>query len=338
MQVYRLTGEPGAERVRLYQCGTPDPGPGQALVRLRAASLNYRDLLIAGGMSAGGRTDEGRIPLSDGAGEVEAVGEGVVRVKPGDRVAAIFRQDWLAGPFPGGTGQDLGGPVDGMLAEYVVLPAEGLVKFPAELSFEEAACLPCAAVTAWNAVVTAGSLKPGEIVLTLGTGGVSLFALQFAKLAGARVISTTSSPAKTERLLAAGAEAVIDTKQTPDWEKEVMRLTGGAGADLVVETGGAGTLPKSLASGALHGRINLVGVMAQGDAPLGSAFWHIFLRELHLTSVHVGSRADFEAMNLAVAANGLRPFIDRIFPFAQVPAAYDYLQAGRHFGKVVICF
>ncbi len=338
MQLYRLTGEPGAQRIRLHHAEMPHCGPGEVLVRLRAASLNYRDLLIAEGVSSGGRAMQGRIPLSDGAGEVEAVGEGVERVRPGERVAAIFRQDWLAGPFPGGAGQDLGGPVDGMLAEYVVLPAEGLVKFPAHLSFEEAACLPCAALTAWNAVVIAGKIKPGDIVLTLGTGGVSLFALQFAKLAGARVISTTSSPAKAERLLAAGAEVVIDTRQSPDWEKEVMRLTGGAGADLVVETGGAGTLPKSLASAALHGRINLVGVMAQGDAALGPAFWHIFLRELMVTSVHVGSRADFDTMNSAVATSRLRPFIDRVFAFQEAAKAYDYLQAGAHFGKVVIAF
>lgn len=339
MQAYHLEQPGSVDGLLLREHPAPQPGPGQVLVRVFASALNYRDLMVLRGYAVGPALKPAVVPLSDGAGEVVEVGEGVGRFRPGDRVAAIFRQNWLAGEFTHeGGGADLGAALDGMLAEYVVLHEEGLVRLPPHLSYEEGATLACAGVTAWNAVVGKGRTVAGDTVLVQGSGGVSLFALQFAKALGARVIATTSSDHKAERLRALGADQVVNYNATPDWDAEVLRLTEGRGADVVVEVGGAGTLPKSVAAARVGGRVVLVGLLTQGrdTATVSELFLSLFLRDITLSSVHVGSRQDFEAMNRAIAQNGLHPTIDRRFPFAAAPDAFRYLESGAHFGKVVI--
>ena len=274
------------------------------------------------------------IPLSDGAGEIVAVGPGVSRVKVGDRVAGCFMQKWIGGAIDeAAQASAMGGAIDGMLTELAVLEEDGAVLLPQHLSFEEGATLPCAAVTAWNALVEIGQLKAGDTVLVQGSGGVSIFALQFARMFGARVIATSSSAAKAERLKQMGAEAVIDYKATPDWDKEALKLTGGRGADLVVEVGGAGTLPRSFLAARLGGRIAVIGLlsgMAQVD-PMP-----ILRRNLRVQGLYVGSKQMFEAMNRAIEAGGLKPVIDKVFPFAEAKEAYRHLKSQKHFGKIVI--
>lgn len=256
----------------------PRPGPRQALVRVYASALNQRDLMVARGFPAGGPLRPGLIPLSDGAGEVVSVGEATTRVSVGSRVAATFRQGWIDGAsLSAQSCNDLGAGLDGMLTEYAIFPEDGLVIFPQHLSYEEGATLPCAALTAWNALFVKSSVAPGDVVLTQGSGGVSVFALQFAKLAGARVIVTTSTPAKAQRLLALGADEVIDYRHQPDWELEVLRRTDGKGADVVVEIGGPGTLPKSLSACREGGRVVLVGLLTGFDGDLSGAFMSIWL-------------------------------------------------------------
>lgn len=274
------------------------------------------------------------VPLSDGAGEVMSVGPGVTRVKPGDRVAAIFMQDWIEGP-PDDRKADsaLGGSVDGVMAEQVCLNAEGLVHFPAHLSFEEAAALPCAAVTAWHALFRSGALKPGESVLVQGTGGVSLFALQFAKMAGARVIATSSSDAKLQRVQQMGADAVVNYKTTPGWDKPVRSLTQGVGVDHVIEVGGAGTLPLSSRAVRRGGHIALIGVLA-GKAEFDPRL--MMLKGVRLQGIYVGSREMFEEMNRAISMLKMRPVIDRVFAFGQLHEAFRYMESGAHFGKICV--
>lgn len=323
----------------LVQVDVPDladPGPGQVLVRVRAASLNYRDLLMAQGLY-NPKQPLPLVPLSDGAGEVAAVGKGVTRVKVGDRVAGIFTQAWLGGAFDPEYWRTstLGGPLPGMLAPYNTLSENGVVPIPEHLSFEEAATLPCAAVTAWNALVS-GNLQAGDTVLVQGTGGVSLFALQFARLMGARVIATSSSDEKLARVKAMGASDGINYKQTPDWDVPVRALTENKGVDHVVEVGGAGTLPRSLQAVHAGGRISLIGLLtaAQGAPPIDPL--PILRHAIQVQGILVGSREMFEAMNRAITLHKLRPVIDRVFEFDQAPDAFGYLQSGAHFGKVVI--
>jgi NADPH:quinone reductase-like Zn-dependent oxidoreductase len=266
---------------------------------------------------------------------VVEVGAGVDRFKAGDRVAATFFQVWVDGrpPRPGGYGA-LGSPLDGVLAEYVVLHQDGLVRLPDHLSLEEGAALPCAGVTAWNALMFSGRIKPGDTVLTLGTGGVSIFGLQFAKLNGARVIITSSSDAKLERARALGADDVINYSKTPDWDKEVMKLTGGNGVDNVIEVGGAGTLAKSFLSLGFGGQVSLIGVLSGPD---GDTNPHsIMLKGGKLQGIFVGSRAMFEDMNRAMSVNGMKPVIDKVFPFEEAAQAYKYQWEKKHFGKIVI--
>lgn len=336
MRVWTLQDAAGFDALVPGERPEPRPGPGEAVVAVRAVSLNFRDLLVATGRYAGGAKPIGRVPVSDGAGEVVAVGPGVTRVKQGDRVAAAFMPGWLDGPLtPEKQASSLGGAgADGMLAEQVVLPADALVPIPAQLSFEEAATLPCAGVTAWYALFEGAALRPGETVLLLGTGGVSIFALQLSKLAGARVIMTTSSPAKIERVRALGADEVIDSRAVPEWQERVLALTGGRGADLAVEVGGPGTLNRTLQAVRFGGHISLMGVLSGlGDRVDTGAILH---KNIRIQGTYVGSVAMFQRFVAAVAQSGLRPVIDRVFAFEDARAAYAYLDSGAHLGKVVI--
>jgi len=329
MRIHR-TGD--LDGLRVEELPEPRPGPGQVRVRIRAASLNYRDLLVVKGTYSR-NLPLPLTPLSDGAGEVVEVGPGATRFAVGARVAGIFMQTWLEGALTDAKGKSaLGGAIDGVLAEQVVFHEDGLVAVPDHLSFEEAATLPCAAVTAWNALIEAG-LKAGDTVLTLGTGGVSLFALQFARLAGARVHITSGSDDKLERAKRLGASDGINYKTTPEWDKKVRELTGGVGVDHVVEVGGAGTLPRSLRAVRTGGHVALIGVLSGGGEvnPMP-----VLMKAVRLQGVFVGSRAMFEAMNRAIVEHKMRPVIDKVFPFAEVHAAYRHLESGAHFGKVVV--
>ncbi|MGC8500642.1 MAG: zinc-dependent alcohol dehydrogenase family protein [Leptospirillia bacterium] len=311
----------------------PRPGPLEVAVRLRAASLNYRDLLVLKGRYPNIRHP--LVPLSDGAGEVCETGEGVTRFKVGDRVAAIFNQAWIQGPPPA-TPRALGGDIDGMLAGTVVMPESGLVRLPDSLSFEEGATLPCAAVTAWNALFESARLRPGQTVLVQGTGGVSLFALQFARMAGAFVILLSRSAEKIAHVLPLGVDRAIDTGRFPDWEREVLDLTGGRGVDHVVEVGGAETLPRSLAATRHLGHVAVIGVLSGGEVRL--PIFALLSRQIRLSGIYVGNRDHFEAMNAAIATNGLHPHIGRLFPFPEAPEAFRTLESGEFTGKLVISF
>ncbi len=314
----------------------PDPvaGPGQAVVRVHAVSLNYRDLRMVLGQY-NPRQPLPLVPCSDGAGDVVAVGPGVTRVKPGDRVMAAFSQTFLAGPPTReklkGT---LGGPIDGTLAEQIVLPADALALTPAHLSDSEAATLPCAAVTAWNALIEQGALTAGDVVLVQGTGGVSIAALQLATLVGARVIVTSSSDAKLERAKALGAWHTINYKTTPEWDKAARGFTQNVGVDHIIEVGGGATLGPSLRAIRIGGTISIIGVLAgvSTEVPL----LPILMQNLRLQGVFVGSRETLERMNRAIAQNGLRPVVDKTFAFEDAPDAFAYLGSGQHFGKVGI--
>jgi NADPH:quinone reductase-like Zn-dependent oxidoreductase len=334
MKRYELTGGFGFENLKLVERPRPDPGPGQVLVRVNATSLNYRDLMTVTG-TYNPKMPLPRVPLSDGAGVVEAVGPGVTRFKRGDRVTAIFMQAWVDGPLTEEASRSaLGGAIDGMLSEYVALDAEGLVATPSHLSDEQAACLPCAAVTAWNALVTQGNVRAGDTVLVQGTGGVSLFALQFARAHGARVIATSGSDEKLGRARALGAADGVNYRITPDWERAVLDLTGGTGVDHVVEVGGAGTLERSLRAVRHMGTVSQIGVLTGVTNDLNIA--PILMKHVRLQGIYVGSRAMFEAMNRAITANRLVPVVDRVFPFDQAADALRYMASGAHFGKIVV--
>jgi NADPH:quinone reductase-like Zn-dependent oxidoreductase len=323
----------GLDHLAVVERPVPRPGPRQVLVRVRAVSLNSRDLMMAEGRY-NPKQKLPLIPCSDGAGEVVAVGEGVTRVRPGDRVCSIFAQGWLAGePSRDLTRTTLGGPLDGTLAEQVVLSDEGLVKTPDHLSDLEAATLPCAALTAWSSMIE-GGLAPGSTVLLQGTGGVSIFALQFAVMAGARAIITSSSDDKLERARQLGASAGINYRQVPDWGQRVKELTGGEGVDYVLEVGGASTLSQSLQAVRAGGKIYLIGVL--GGTATEFPLTAILMRRVKIEGVLVGSRASFEAMNRAVSLHQLRPVIDRTFPLAEARAAFEHMASGRHFGKICI--
>jgi NADPH:quinone reductase-like Zn-dependent oxidoreductase len=332
MKAYEIVGADGIDALRLADRPRPKPGHGEVLVRIRASSINYRDLMTI-------RDPESRalpyprIPNSDGAGEVLAVGPGVTRFAPGDRVAGTFFQRWDDGPITADAmASALGGALDGVLAEEVALEERGLVRIPAHLSFEEAATLPCAATTAWHALIEKGGLRAGETVLLLGTGGVSIFALQFAALHGARPVVISSSDAKLERARSLGAWRTVNYRATPDWDQAVLDLTEGLGVDHVVEVGGAGTLERSIAACRIGGHIALIGVLTGGQINPTP----IMRKSLTVHGIYVGSRAMFEAMNRAIAAAGLRPVIDRRFAFAEARAAYHHMQAAGHFGKIVV--
>jgi NADPH:quinone reductase-like Zn-dependent oxidoreductase len=313
----------------------PEPGPREVLLRLSAASLNYRDLVVVQGNYGRLAGEPPLIPLSDGVGEVVAVGSEVTRVKPGERVCTTVFQGWHSGELEDWMAETaLGGPLDGVLSEYRTLDEGGVVRAPEHLSDAEAATLPCAGLTAWDAVINQGSLQAGETVLILGTGGVSLFALQFAKLRGATAIVTSKSNEKLARARALGANHTINYLETPRWGGPVREMTGGRGADLIVETGGGGTLPESLSAVRAGGRIMLMGVLA--GAKLEAKVYHLVLRRVRLQGITMAPRDDFERMNALITEHGLRPVVDRVFPFEDSPQAFSHLAAQEHFGKVAI--
>jgi NADPH:quinone reductase-like Zn-dependent oxidoreductase len=334
MRLYRLGRLGSFDALELTDEEVPRPRAGQVAVRIRACALNHRDLNIISGNYTSVAIKPRAIPLSDGAGEVSEVGPGVTRWKAGDRVMPIFVQRWLGGEvLPEYMPSALGGPSDGVLAETIVMSEEGLVRIPSHLSFEQAATLPCAAVTAWHAALVKGMLQPGETVVTLGSGGVSLFAAQFALLTGARVISTTGGDAKIARLRALGVQEVINYRTTPDWDARVRELTGGRGADLVIEVGGPGSIAKSIAAIRHGGHVSVIGNLA-GKALIDPGA--LFAKRASMCGLQVGSRDMFEAMNRAIEVSRLEPVIDRVFDVSDARAAYEYLASGKHFGKVVI--
>lgn len=324
----------GLENLNLAERDEPRPGAREVVVKFHAASLNFRDLLFARGVY-NPNPQFPAIPLSDGAGEVTAVGEGVTQWKVGDRVCPIFMQAWQEGECnPEKAESSLGGGgLDGVLCEYGAFHENGLVRIPEHLSYEEAATLPCAAVTAWHALVNVGNLKAGETVLTLGTGGVSLFALQFAKLHGARVIATSSSDEKLARARELGADETINYRTTPDWDEEVLRLTNNLGVDHVVDVGGAGTISKSINSVRIAGTVSVIGVLAQGG---GLDPMKVLMKSIRLQGIFVGSREMFEDMNRAITVNRLQPVIDKTFAFEEAREALQHMESGSHFGKIVI--
>jgi NADPH:quinone reductase-like Zn-dependent oxidoreductase len=333
MRVWQISSF-GVDSLEFAERPTPAAGPGEVLVRVHAISFNYRDLLVVKGLY-NPKMKLPRIPCSDGAGEVAAVGEGVSRWKPGDRVAGIFMQNWLDGELTGAKARGaLGGDIDGMLAEYVVLKQTGLVEVPEHLSFQEAATLPCAAVTAWNAL-KAGKVKPGGTVLIQGTGGVSIFALQLARLRGARVLGISSSFEKLERAHALGLDASLNYLDYPDWERWVLDETGGEGVDLVVEVGGLATLPRSLRAVRVGGVIAQVGVLsgsAEADALPIVSLLHKMAR---IQGIYVGSRKDFEDLNKAITLAVLRP-VGENFHWSQAREALIRMEEATHFGKLVL--
>src|SRR5271169_4952002 len=335
MRAYQLPkGGAGIDALTMADRPVPKPLYRQVLVKVAACSLNYRDLLIVrGGYRATVRDNV--IPLSDGAGEVVEVGPGVQRVKAGDKVAGCFFQRWPGGePDPHMHASALGGPIDGLLAEYVVLEEDGVVKLPEHLSLEEGATLPCAGVTAWYAMMHHAKLIAGQTVLLLGTGGVSIFGLQFAHAMGITPIITSSSDDKLKRATALGAAQTINYKTTPDWEKAAVAFTGGRGVDQVVEVGGGGTLARSFGAIRIGGKISMIGGLSGAATELNPGL--ILGRRANVQGISVGSTEMFEAMNAAIAANAIKPAIDKVFGFDEAQAAYKHMASGAHFGKIVI--
>jgi NADPH:quinone reductase-like Zn-dependent oxidoreductase len=313
---------------------------GMVLIRVRAVSLNYRDLMVVKGLY-NPKMALPRVPCSDGAGEVVAIGDGVTRVRVGDRVCGIFMQRWLDGPLTAERSKEaLGGDVDGMLTEYALLAEDGVVRFPEHLSYEEAATLPCAGVTAWNAVHHAGEpanpVLPCETVVIQGTGGVSIFALQFAKLLGAKVIGTSSSDEKLKRAYSLGLDEGCNYRKRPEWSKWVAEVTGGRGADRIIEVGGAGTFGQSLRAARVGGVVAQIGVLSGSATSEPLALTPILHKQLRVQGIYVGSRTMFEQMNAVITKAELRPVIDRVFTFDQAREAFLHMQSASHFGKIVI--
>lgn len=334
MRAFEIQESFGLDNLRLAERAEPEPGPGQVLLEMRAMSLNYRDLMMVRG-HYNPRQPLPLIPCSDGVGEIVAVGEGVSDDLLGNRVATCFFQTWRGGPPTGDKIQGtLGGPLDGTLAERVVLSAGGVVPVPEHLSDVEAATLPCAALTAWSALAEEGSVRAGDVVLVQGTGGVSIFALQFAQLLGARVIVTSSSAAKLERARESGAWQTVNYVEEPGWAKTVRRMTGGAGVDHVVEVGGAGTLEQSLKAVRVGGEISVIGVLSGISSELNII--PILMSQVRLQGILVGSRESFERMNRALEAHRLKPLVDRVFPFEEAPDAFRCMAEAGHFGKICI--
>ena len=334
MRALVIDGEFGLEHLKIQERPSPRPGAGEMKLRMKAASLNFRDLLTIQGFY-NPRQALPLVPCSDGVGEVIEVGEGVEEGWLGKRVMPIFAQRWLSGePTKEKLKSTLGGPLDGTLAEEMVVGAESVVEVPSYLSDEEGATLPCAAVTAWSALIEQGGLKAGETVLTLGTGGVSIFGMQLAKLAGARVIVTSSSDEKLERVRALGADEVINYRKEGSWGKRVKELTGGRGVDQVIEVGGAGTLAQSIRAVRIGGTINLIGVLAGGIQEVNVI--PVLMQNIRIQGVIVGHREMFERMCKALDAGKLKPVVDQVFTLDEVPAAFDRMAEGAHFGKICV--
>ena len=324
----------GLDHLRRTERLAPEPGADEVMIRVRAVSLNYRDLLTVQG-KYNPHLGLPRVPISDGAGEIVSVGAEVTAWKPGDRVVVPFMPGWLDGELSAAKAASaLGGDVDGLLREFATVRADALLPIPAHLGFEQAATLPCAAVTAWNGLFVSGNLQPGRTLLLQGTGGVSLFGLQFGKMAGATIILISSSDAKLERARAMGAHHTINYRTEPEWGKRVLELTEGRGVDLTLEVGGAGTLSKTLRATGYAGHISLIGVLsgAAGEVQIG----HLLHKALTVRGIYVGSRAMFRAMNDAITQHRLEPVIDRVFSFDESPDAFRHLESAQHFGKIVI--
>ena len=332
MRAYEIVSDGGIDALALNERQSPEPGWGEILIELRASSINYRDLSTIEDPAPRGIAYP-RIPNSDGAGEVIEVGPGVTRFKAGDRVAGCFFQDWSDGGISATVmASALGGPIDGILAQRFLLHEAGAVHVPGHMSFEEAATLPCAGLTAWNCLLEQGGLKAGKTALFLGTGGVSIFGLQIAKMMGARAILTSSSDEKLERARSLGADELINYRQTPEWEARVLELTDGNGVDVTIETGGGGTLEKTIEATRIGGTISLIGVLT-GGAINPTA---VMRKSIRLQGVYVGSRRMFEDMNAAFTHNQLHPVIDQVFEFENARAAYHAMRAAGHFGKLVV--
>lgn len=332
MKVAAVKKPGGLENLKIEEREKPKPGRGEVLVRVRASSLNYHDLMVVIG---GIPTPDGRIPMSDGAGDVVELGEGASRFAVGDKVLGLFFPGWQSGPPQlGGFSSVPGDGADGFAAEYVAMPESAFTAMPEGYSYEEAAALPCAALTAWRALFVEAKIKPGDWVLTQGTGGVSIFALQFAKAAGARVIATSSSPEKLARLKELGADHVLNYKDDPKWGKAAKALTNGRGVDEVVEIGGPGTLAQSIAASRVGGHISLIGVLTgvSGEVPTAA----LFSANITLSGITVGSAEHQEDMIAAINANGIKPVLDQTFPLDKIGEAFAHQVAQKHFGKIIV--
>jgi NADPH:quinone reductase-like Zn-dependent oxidoreductase len=332
MKVIQVARPASLDAFRLVECDQPEPSFGQILVRIRASSLNFHDYVVVVGMLP---VDDGRIPMSDGAGEVIAIGEGVTAFAVGDRVMSTFFPNWPGGPVS--AERTLGVPgdhIDGFAAEYVCMPVSAFTAMPQSYTFEEAATLPCAALTAWRALFVVNDIRPGTTVLTQGTGGVSVFALQMAKAAGARVISTSSSNEKLAKLTELGADHVINYRETPEWGAKVLELTEGRGVDEVVEVGGPGTLPQSIAAVRVGGNISLIGVLTGlgGEVPTAEAM----RKNVSISGITVGSRDHQRDMTRALEAASFRPVIDSSFALENISDAFKLQESQKHFGKICL--
>lgn len=333
MKVYEIS-QFGIENLALVEREMPVPAANEVVVKFHAASLNFRDVMVVKGQY-NPRMKLPTVPFSDGAGEVVEVGENVTKWKVGDRACSVVISAWLDGePTAAKSRSAIGaGNFDGVLREYGAFNEEGLVAVPDHLSYEEASTLPCAALTAWNALVVSGKIKRGDTVLTLGTGGVSVFAVQFAKLFGATVIATSGSDEKLERIKRLGADEIINYKTTPDWDKSVLELTGGIGVDHVIEVGGTGTLPRSVKAVRVGGHIALIGALDMSGEfnPVP-----VFMKGIRVQGIFIGSRRMFEEMNTEITARDLKPVIDRTFEFDEAREALTYMESGSHCGKIVV--
>ena len=338
MRALRAAEPWGLDNLTLVEAPDPKPGPGEVLVRMRAVSLNYRDWMMINGLYGRAPTTAGQVtPFSDGCGVVEAVGEGVTRVKVGDRVATLFFQGWISGPPTLEKALTaLGSPIPGAGRELAVFSQEGVSKVPDFLTDEEVSTLPCAALTAWRALFEDADLQPGDTVVLQGTGGVSIFGLQFAKAAGLRALITSSSDEKLERAKTLGSDPLVNYRQTPQWSKPVREATAGVGADFIMEVGGQGTIEQSLKAVRIGGHIAIIGVVAQGGSGINPAV--LIGNAARMQGVFVGSRDMFEAMCRAIELHQIRPVVDKVFPWTEARAAFEAMAGGEHFGKIVLTF